>query len=92
MAFCPTKFNTGEFEAVYNFCKANGVRQLRVQPLMIIGRASKHVEEIKPSDEQYVQLIRKIYELNKSSIQVVSNEKKNMFYIKILFVLNGVIH
>lgn len=43
---------------------------------MIIGRASKHVEEIKPSDEQYVQLIRKIYELNKSSIQVVSNEKK----------------
>jgi len=58
---------------------------------MIIGRASKHVEEIKPSDEQYVQLIRKIYELNKSSIQVVSNEK-NMFYIKILFVLNGVIH
>lgn len=91
VAFCPTKFNTGEFEAVYNFCKANGVRQLRVQPLMIIGRASKHVEEIKPSDEQYVQLIRKIYELNKSSIQVVSNEK-NMFYIKILFVLNGVIH
>lgn len=80
VAFCPTKFNTGEFEAVYNFCKANGVRQLRVQPLMIIGRASKHVEEIKPSDEQYVQLIRKIYELNKSSIQVVSNEKKHVLY------------
>jgi MoaA/NifB/PqqE/SkfB family radical SAM enzyme len=47
---------------------------------MIIGRASKHVEEIKPSDEQYVQLIRKIYELNKSSIQVVSNEKKHVLY------------
>lgn len=64
VAFCPTKWNISEFEQVYRFCDSLSVPQLRVQPLMIIGRASKNLEAIMPSDSQYIQLIHSIHNIN----------------------------
>ena len=69
VAFCPTKYNIEEFDDVYNFCINKGVKQLRVQPLMIIGRASKNVQAIMPSHEQYIELIRKIYKYKENACE-----------------------
>lgn len=59
-AFCPTKNNITQFEEVCNICCSLGVSQLRVQPLMIIGRANENLARIMPSNEQYIELVKKI--------------------------------
>lgn len=60
VAFCPTKNNIEQFEEVCDICESIGVSTLRVQPLMIIGRANKNLEKIIPSNLQYIELVRKI--------------------------------
>lgn len=65
ISFCPTKNNIFDFEDVWNLCMKLGVRQIRVQPLMVIGRANKNVELLVPSKDQYVRLLKKIDELNR---------------------------
>ena len=64
IAFCPTKFNITEFESVCNICKDIGISEIRVQPLMLSGRARKYVHELLPSHEQYIDLLKKIDFLN----------------------------
>lgn len=64
VAFCPTNHNVSELESVFQFCCEQHIRQLRVQPLMIIGRASKNNRKIIPSDEQYIELVKTIHKCN----------------------------
>lgn len=63
VAFCPTKFNDDEFLEVYSLCKEIGVKDLRVQPLMILGRAQQNIEKLVPTPFQYRKLVKSIYEL-----------------------------
>ncbi|MCL2607961.1 MAG: radical SAM protein [Methanomassiliicoccaceae archaeon] len=64
IAFCPTKVNISELESVVKMCIELSVSLVRVQPLMVIGRATRNIEEILPSREQYVELIGNIHRLN----------------------------
>jgi len=63
IAFTPTKFNCVEFEETAEFVKNLGVKSVRVQPLMILGRAQIHLREILPTPLQYRQLVRTIFRL-----------------------------
>lgn len=63
IAFCPTKNNIDELDDVYNICKEIGVEEIRIQPLMNIGRASSNLEKIFPNKQQYIRLITNINKL-----------------------------
>ncbi|URZ09327.1 radical SAM protein [Clostridium felsineum] len=65
-AFTPTSFNIDEFEDVYNLLVSLGAKkgEIRTQPLMLLGRASKNLDTIAPSNLQYRQLVKKIYKIN----------------------------
>lgn len=63
VAFCPTNFNVNELESVYNICRKFNVSDLRIQPLMLSGRAEIYQNELKPSKQNYLDLRRKILEL-----------------------------
>lgn len=64
VAFTPTSFNIDEIRAVRDYLSTLGVDSLRAQPLMIMGRASKNVKSIQPSNEQYRRLVNEIKQLN----------------------------
>jgi len=66
IAFCPTSFNLHEFLDVYNICKKLNVDGIRVQPLMLLGRANNNSTDIVPSEEQYRQLVETIYNIQKN--------------------------
>lgn len=63
VAFTPTSFNIHEFPQLYQLCVDLKVRELRVQPTMLLGRSMKYEEEIIPSMFQYRQLVRMIQRL-----------------------------
>lgn len=67
IAFAPTAFNIDEFDEVCRICENIGVADIRVQPMMIIGRAQDHIKELVPSKEQYIRLKRKIDDINTNS-------------------------
>ncbi|MEW5706324.1 MAG: radical SAM protein [Actinomycetota bacterium] len=66
VAFCPTAFNVHELPEVHKLCKSLGVGSLRVQPLMLLGRANKYANEIVPTYSQYRELVRMIDRITKS--------------------------
>ncbi|XXF65559.1 radical SAM protein [Thermoanaerobacterium thermosaccharolyticum] len=63
VAFCPTSFNIDEFESLHDLLSKMNIRELRVQPLMLLGRANHYIREIEPSDFQYRQLVKTIFDL-----------------------------
>lgn len=48
--------NVCEFPQLVDCLVLKGVNKIRVQPLMLTGRAETHVEQIKPKQYQYDQL------------------------------------
>lgn len=56
ICFTPTSFNVCEFPQLVDCLVLKGVNKIRVQPLMLTGRAETHVEQIKPKQYQYDQL------------------------------------
>lgn len=66
VAFTPTSFNIEEIKELRDYLHYVGVvgSSLRVQPLMIMGRASQHVKEIEATNEQYRNLVVEIRKLN----------------------------
>jgi len=60
IAFCPTRFNIHELPQVREICRDIGVERIRVQPLMLLGRALLNSDEILPTPWQYRELIRYI--------------------------------
>lgn len=66
VAFTPTSFNFTELRAVRDYLHDVGITgtSLRVQPLMIIGRASQNVKAIEATNDQYRQLVTEIRKMN----------------------------
>jgi MoaA/NifB/PqqE/SkfB family radical SAM enzyme len=60
VAFCPTKFNVNEFENCLDLASELGCRRVRVQPLMIIGNALLNSDILRPTAEQYRELVEVI--------------------------------
>lgn len=63
VSFIPTSFNVHEFPSLAEYLLSIGVDCVRVQPLMLSGRAKQHVMELKPEIYQYDQLFRYIVDL-----------------------------
>ena len=63
VSFTPTSFNVHEFKDVFKIIYDLGAKELRVQPIMIIGRAKQHISELEPSPLQYRNLVKDIYEI-----------------------------
>ncbi|MEW6379400.1 MAG: radical SAM protein [bacterium] len=63
VAFCPTRFNCHEFEKVFYMCKEREVDSIRIQPLMLLGRAQLNIRGIEPTPLQYRNLMRTINSL-----------------------------
>lgn len=73
IAFTPTAFNAGELEALHSYLSElafNNKIELRVQPLMPLGRGNKNITEICPSEEQYRKLVYTINKINQNAHQV----------------------
>jgi MoaA/NifB/PqqE/SkfB family radical SAM enzyme len=62
-SFTPTRFNIEEFEPYSDFVRSIGVREIRIQPLMLMGEAFFNTD-IFPTDDQYRKLVRMIKQLN----------------------------
>lgn len=82
VAFCPTAFNTDDLRFIYNLLIAayaasgrfgrmsvSDSIDLRVQPLMLLGRARRHMD-IRPTDRQYRKLVMVIRELQAEQTRV----------------------
>lgn len=63
VAFCPTKNNISELKDVHKICESLNVTRLRIQPLMVIGRANENLKNIMPSNLQYIELVKTIREI-----------------------------
>lgn len=57
IAFCPTAFNIHEFPAIYDLCKRLEIKNIRVQPLMLLGRTNRYLNELQPTNSQYRELV-----------------------------------
>lgn len=63
----PHQGSLAEFDAIIQFAIDNGLEELRVQPLMPLGRGSDAFEDLCISDKQYGDLRRKLLEANASN-------------------------
>lgn len=63
VAFSCTNFNIDEMKEVYYMCNDLGISSFRLQPLMIIGRATKNEEKIALNHIEYRKYIKYVYEL-----------------------------
>lgn len=69
VAFTPTSFNVEEIEEVHKIINEIGIDgELRVQPLMLLGRADGNEESIKVTKLQYRQLVKTINKINNEKI------------------------
>ena len=71
IAFTPTSFNISEFKEVHNLLREFELFDidLRVQPLMLMGRAAKNLENINPTQLQYRKLVKEINYFNDNNIK-----------------------
>jgi MoaA/NifB/PqqE/SkfB family radical SAM enzyme len=53
IAALPHRKNINEFETIADFCKRNGLAELRVQPLMPLGRGENNYRDLVLSQEEY---------------------------------------
>ncbi len=60
VAFTPTSFNSKEVIDAYKICEEIGISEFRIQPLMILGRGKKNINEILATPMQYRNLVRDI--------------------------------
>ena len=65
VAFSPTSFNWYELEDVYNLSIELGATELRVQPLMLLGRTLQQDEPLCPNPIEYRLLVQTILKLQK---------------------------
>lgn len=61
---CPNKYNYNSFREYVNFIYDLGCKNIRMMPLLPIGRAQKYLNEIKLTDIQLFDLTNIISELN----------------------------
>lgn len=65
IAFCPTKFNINQIDDIYKICQELNINEIRIQPLMMIGRANDNLVKILPNNIQYRSLLSRINKLNR---------------------------
>ncbi|MEZ0538014.1 radical SAM protein [Caldicellulosiruptoraceae bacterium PP1] len=68
VACTPSLKNINEIEEIIKLCEKMGVHDFRVQPLMIMGRAKRYLNEYIPSYNDYRWLARKLMELQMLNI------------------------
>lgn len=69
VAFTPTSFNIEELEQVHKILSEIGIDgDLRVQPLMLLGRADGNEDSIKLENWQYRGLVKKINLINNNMV------------------------
>lgn len=74
VAFTPTTLNIRELPEVKKFLLDLGLKStLRVQPVMIMGRAAENVSSIVPTRTQYRELVNTIRELNAEDETITIN-------------------
>lgn len=80
ISFCPTNFNIDEFPelANYLFKSFRNLNAIKIQPLLILGRATKDIE---PSELQYSKLVMYLQHFNKV------NSKKIIWEDPISFIM-----
>jgi len=49
----PTKMNYKEIDKIIQLCKELGVKSFRMQPLMLLGKAKKHLNQYILNDDEY---------------------------------------
>ena len=64
---CPTKRNINEIEEVINICNEYNVKQFRMQPLMLLGRAKRHLQNEIVSVREYKKIPKIFNKLQFSS-------------------------
>lgn len=64
IAFTPTSFNIDDFSDAYKIAIKFNVSDFRIQPLMLMGRASNNLKDIMPTQIQYRSLVKTIYKIN----------------------------
>lgn len=69
IACCPTKININELEQVVELCNQLGVKTLRMQPLMLMGRGVA-LKDYELSDEEYHKLSRMIKKHSNKKMKV----------------------
>lgn len=66
IAYTPTSFNIHEFKEAHSMLRNLGLYDidLRIQPLMLMGRASDNLQSINPTQQQYRKLVSEINSIN----------------------------
>ena len=59
----PTKKNIDEYKSIIDMCRKYNVKSFRSQPLMILGRAKKNLQDYKLSDDEYYKITKLFDEL-----------------------------
>lgn len=68
-----TRKNYDEFDDIIQLCSDLKVSRLRLQPLMMMGRADVYLKEFQLNDTEYRNLVQKIYRINR---KLKSDNKK----------------
>ncbi|MCI9173633.1 MAG: radical SAM protein [Lachnospiraceae bacterium] len=73
VSFAPTSFNVEELEDLHTYLESLSYKnkmELRLQPLMPLGRGNKNMEEICPTEEQYRRLVNTVNKINRNGPKV----------------------
>lgn len=65
VSFCPNKLNYLNFRTYVKFLVSKGCSEIRMMPLLTIGRAAKNLESIKMSEYELHNFINEIHEIKK---------------------------
>jgi len=70
ISFCPSIMNLSELNGICSIAEKYGIDLVRVQPLMVMGRASKNLKKYVLSEFDYYEIKKLIYEQKHSNSAV----------------------
>ncbi|MCI1654153.1 MAG: radical SAM protein [Lachnospiraceae bacterium] len=73
ISFAPTSFNVNELEMLHAYLESlsyENKAELRLQPLMPLGRGNKNKNDICPSEEQYRKLVNTVGKINQRNPKI----------------------
>lgn len=62
VAFCPTRFNIPQFSDYVDMVRSMGAKQIRMMPVLRMGRAEQHRNELIPTPDQMLQLSQAVHQ------------------------------
>lgn len=85
VAFSPTQFNIKQFpEVVELLQKFENLREIKVQPLMPLGKAVEGKSELFASEEEYRELVAYIERFNAKKIRISFENKDTEIYKELI--------